>query len=190
MRQYIQYVLAHHPLCDNYRSHVYIIAGRKICRGCLCQYTGVIAGMIIPFIVILLDWWTGMTDIQIGVILYILITPSVFTGLLDTEKRKFKDVARFLLGVAFTWSFILLIVTSNNIVRLWILVNFIPGAIFFSYLRGRRNEKTCQQCTEISDRPYCSGLGDYSRALDVIYPENKQEMIIITSSLEMREIKE
>ena len=122
------YRISHHPLCDNFSEHVYLIRGQKVCRGCTMQYSGMIFAFL--FVIIgsfpIIDFWATWSDFQIGILLYFLIIPTLLTAFI-INNRKFKDVARFMLGMAFTIAFILFIFSPNFLVKAFILINFLPG---------------------------------------------------------------
>ncbi|MFX0123482.1 MAG: hypothetical protein ACFFAE_07555 [Candidatus Hodarchaeota archaeon] len=155
------YRISHHPFCSNFRDHVYEIRGNRVCRGCLMQYSGIIFSFAIIVIGYLLGLWTGLTEIQVGGILYALIIPTVITAFL-INNRKIKDMARFLLGTAFTLAFVLLFFTPDLLIKAWILVNFIPGYIYLNRRRAVKNDEVCNECEEFSKMPNCSGYQIYT----------------------------
>ncbi|MFW9997481.1 MAG: hypothetical protein ACFFD4_35905 [Candidatus Odinarchaeota archaeon] len=190
MREYFQYVIAHHPLCNHYGDHVYSIRGRKICRGCTCQYSGIVSGLVITLVGNYYSWWLTVTDFILGLILYAMIAPTVFFSLFNIKYHWIKDISRFMLGIAITWSFILFILTTSNLIRLWILINFLPGTVFFCYLRDKRNSEICMKCEEYSTKPYCSGLEAYVTAGDVKYDEETTEKMNVPIPLNLQQLKE
>lgn len=157
------YRLSHHPLCTNYSEHVYIIRGRKVCRGCLMQYSGMISSFIIVTMgnLPIFKWWTGLTEIQVGLVLYAMVIPTLITTFL-LDNREIKDVARFLLGASFTIAFIQLIFTPDFLIKGWILINFVPGYIYLNKTRSMKNSDICSACNEFNQMPYCSGYQVYS----------------------------
>ena len=155
------YRISHHPLCDHFKDHVYVIRGNKICRGCVMQYSGMIFSFISVSVGYFLGWWVGLTEIQIGFILYILVLPTILTAFL-VKNRKIKDIARFLLGASFSLAFILLIFTPDWLIKGWILLNFIPGYMYLNKRRAKKNNEVCSQCEEKEKIPNCSGYQIYA----------------------------
>ncbi|MFX1282848.1 MAG: hypothetical protein ACFFB5_04300 [Promethearchaeota archaeon] len=155
------YRISHHPFCDHFKDHIYIIRGTKVCRGCVMQYSGMIFTFIIISIGYLLGWWYGLTEIQVGLVLYALVFPTVLTAFL-IENRKIKDIARFLLGISFSLAFIQFIFTPNWLIKGWILLNFIPGYIYLNHRRAKSNNEVCNQCEENDKMPYCTGFQIYT----------------------------
>ncbi|MFX0085941.1 MAG: hypothetical protein ACFFAU_09715 [Candidatus Hodarchaeota archaeon] len=157
------YRLSHHPLCDNFHDHIYLLLDKKVCRGCVMQYSGI----FLSFTIIVLgnlpsfEWWKGLSEFQVGFVLYLLILPTIFTGFF-IRNRIAKDIARFLLGVSFTIAFVQLIFTPNWLIKGWILINFIPGYIYLNRRRTSKNGEVCESCNEYSKMPYCSGFQIYS----------------------------
>ena len=155
------YRISHHPFCSNFKDHVYNIYGKKVCRGCLMQYSGMTTSFIVIAFGHFLGWWTGLTEIQVGLVLYFLIFPTIITAFL-VNNRKIKDVARFLLGTSFTLAFTLLIFTPNWVIKGWILLHFIPGYIYLNRRRAEKNNEVCSQCVEYNKMPNCTGYQIYS----------------------------
>jgi uncharacterized membrane protein len=155
------YRISHHPLCTHFEHHVYQIRGKKICRGCAMQYLGMFCALFIMIIGYPMKWWYGLKEIQIGVLLYLLIIPTVLTAFL-IENRIIKDIARFLLGTSFSIAFVLLIFTPDWIIKIWILINFIPGYMYLNRRRIQKNEEVCLTCSEKDQFPYCSGYQIYA----------------------------
>ena len=157
------YRVSHHPLCDNFNDHVYLIRGHKVCRGCAMQYSG----MIIAFLLVIfgslpiIDVWASWNDFQIGILLYFLILPTLFTAFI-IENRKLKDIARFMLGMAFTFAFILFLFTPDLLVKGFIVINFLPGYIYLQKRREQKNVEICLECDEYKHSPYCSGYQIYA----------------------------
>ena len=157
------YRISHHPLCDNFREHVYHIRGRKVCRGCAMQYSGMIFAFALIFLGSLpvFNLWISMNEIDVGLILYFLIFPTILTAFF-IKNRKIKDIARFMLGMAFTIAFILLVFTPNLLIKIFIFINFLPGYIYLQKRRETKNNEICENCEEYESRPYCSGYQIYA----------------------------
>ncbi|MFX0172539.1 MAG: hypothetical protein ACFE9L_11515 [Candidatus Hodarchaeota archaeon] len=125
------------------------------------QYSGMIISFAIICIGTVIGLWKGYTEIQVGLILYFLITPTFFTAFI-INSRLLKDLARFLLGTSFTLAFFLLIFTPNWIIKGWILLNFIPGYIYLNKRRAKKNNEICSACQERHNIPFCSGYQVYT----------------------------
>ncbi|MHA1166186.1 MAG: hypothetical protein ACTSP4_11820 [Candidatus Hodarchaeales archaeon] len=162
------YRISHHPLCDEFHDHVYVIRGIKVCRGCVMQYSGMISALTV-LIIGFLAGWTGLTEIQYGVILYLLIIPTFVTAFV-LENRLFKDIARFLLGSSFTIALLLLVFTPDWLIKGWIVINFAPGYWYLNKRREKRNNEICRGCSDYSKIPDCPGyqiLADRERIFTV-----------------------
>ncbi len=155
------YRLSHHPFCDQFKDHIYVIKGKKYCRGCVMQYSGMIISFIVLSFGIFFGWLHIQSDIEVGFVLYVLILPTLITSFL-IENRKLKDTARFLLGVSFTLAFVQLVFTPDWVIKGWILLNFLPGYIYLNKKRGKNNNQTCGICPEKNDEPNCSGYQIYA----------------------------
>ena len=156
------YRTSHHPLCDNFIEHTYLIRGRKVCRGCAMQYSGMVLAFLLVILVSLpiINFWPEMSEFQIGVLLYFLIFPTILTAFV-IKNRIFKDFARLLLGVAFSLAFLLFLFTSNLFVKGFIFINFLPGYIYLQKCREHKNNEICKECNEYEHFPHCSGYQIY-----------------------------
>ncbi|MFX1536299.1 MAG: hypothetical protein ACFFDI_18945 [Promethearchaeota archaeon] len=125
------------------------------------QYSGMAFSFIVISLGYLLGWWVGLSEIQVGLVLYFLILPTIITAFF-VNNRKIKDVARFLLGTAFTLAFILLVFTPNWLIKGWILLHFIPGYIYLNRRRMIKNEEVCSNCIEYDKMPNCTGYQIYT----------------------------
>jgi hypothetical protein len=136
------------------------------------QYSGMIISFIIISLGFVFGWWPGLTDIQVGIVLYILIAPTLITSFF-VENRLLKDTARFLLGFSFSLAFVQLIFTPEWLVKGWILLNFIPGYIYLNRKRAEKNKQICDNCVEKDKEPNCSGYQIY----------NEREQIFLNQAL-------
>ncbi|MFQ5981091.1 MAG: hypothetical protein ACE5OZ_23365 [Candidatus Heimdallarchaeota archaeon] len=155
------YRLSHHPLCDNFSEHIYFIRGKKICRGCTMQYSGMAAALLIIGLGFVFGWWSGLTGWELAPILYFMIVPTFLTAFL-VKNRLMKDISRFLLGMAFTTAFVMLILDPDWLVKGIILIHFIPGYIYLKRRRSQQNEDICTHCVEYPTMPHCSGYQVYA----------------------------
>ena len=157
------YRLAHHPLCSKFEEHVYIIKGKKVCRGCLNLYSGMIFGLILaPIVVFVLhiNFWIAFIATNI---MFIFTPISAFLN----PPRWFKDVSRFLLGIAMIsagLSIILAVVALTQgmdwgafAVILITLFVYFSSRIYFTRFRDRKNEQVCRNCEQFY-HPRCDGM--------------------------------
>jgi hypothetical protein len=125
------------------------------------QYSGMITGIILLLLDFLVPFtFTKWSDFQFGLFLYILIFPTFITAFI-IKNRVLKDVARFMLGLAFMLAFFLLLITPNWFVKGFILLNFLPGYYYLQKRREIKNEEVCIECHEYKHRPYCNGYQIY-----------------------------
>jgi len=182
-RRLYPYRLAHHPLCSKFDDHVYIIKGKKVCRGCVNMYSGFLIGLILdPILVVFLniDFWIAFA-INWGLFLFTPI--SIFLNL----PRVIKDFSRFLLGFALVNS---VIIVALALVQM--IVDFKWGALavliitvlvyyfsrkYFTILRDKRNEDICKDCEQFY-HPRCEGMGPSS---DDSKPTPASDTVQVTS---------
>jgi len=157
------YRLAHHPLCSKFDDHVYIIKGKKVCRGCVMLYSGMIFGLILaPIVVFVLNisYWMSF----VAMFSMFIFTP--ISAFLEPP-RWFKDISRFLLGIAMIGaglSVILSIVTLTQGINWWAVAVFLTtialyfsSRFYFTRFRDRKNEQICRNCEQFYN-PRCDGM--------------------------------
>lgn len=157
------YRLAHHPLCSKFDSHVYTIRGKKVCRGCVNLYSGMIFGLILaPIVVFVLhiDFWIAFIATNV---LFIFTPISAFLE----PPRWFKDICRFMLGIAMISAGLSIILGIVAIIqgKLWgpliviliTLVVYISSRAYFTRFRNRKNEEVCRNCEQFYN-PRCDGM--------------------------------
>jgi hypothetical protein len=127
------------------------------------QYSGMIFAFLLIFIgsIPLINFWANWNEFQIGIILYLLIFPTILTALI-IKNRKLKDIARFMLGMAFSIAFVVFIFTPNLLIKGFIFINFLPGYIYLQKRRETKNMAICMECDEFEHSPYCSGYQIYA----------------------------
>ncbi len=121
------------------------------------QYLGIIFAFIVILANLLIFQEFNWSDFQIGILLYLLIFPTIITAFL-IENRLVKDIARFMLGVAFSIALTLVIFVDNWIVKGFILLNLLPGYYYLQKRREEKNEEICKVCNEYEHLPYCTGF--------------------------------
>lgn len=154
------YRISHHPLCDNFNDHVFIIRGKKVCRGCALFYPGVLLATIISTIGIFTGFWKTWTEIDYIISLYTLVIPTFLTTYL-IKIRKLKDISRFMLGIAYTLTLFIVILHPNWLLKVIVLIHIIPGNYIMNSKRSQKNNEVCDKCDEKEERPYCSGYKEY-----------------------------
>lgn len=125
------------------------------------QYLGMATAMLIIGLGFFLGLWTGLTEWDLVLVLYLLIVPTFLTAFL-IKNRIMKDISRFLLGTAFTTAFVALILMPDWLVKGIILAHFIPGYIYLNRKRSQKNETICTQCSEYTQIPHCPGYQVYA----------------------------
>lgn len=177
------YRLAHHPLCSKFDDHVYIIKGKKVCRGCVNMYSGFLVGLIVdPILVVFLNinFWIAFA-INWGLFLFTPI--SIFLKL----PRVIKDFSRFLLGFALVNSVITVVLSLVQMIE-----DFKWGALavliittlvyyfsrkYFTILRDKRNEEVCRNCEQFY-HPRCEGMSSFP---DASKPTPTSDKLQVTS---------
>jgi hypothetical protein len=142
---------------------MYVIKGKKVCRGCVNLYSGMIFGLILaPIVVFVLNinFWIAFISTNV----MFMFTP--ISAFLEPP-RWFKDISRFLLGIAMIsagLSVILAIVTITTGMNWWafavILITlsiYFGSRVYFTRFRDKKNEQVCRNCEQFY-HPRCEGM--------------------------------
>ena len=157
------YRLAHHPLCKEFEDHVYTINGKKVCRGCVNFYVGILLGIILaPIVVFVLkiNYWMAFISTNI---LFIFTPLSVILN----PPRIIKDICRLFLGMAMTSALLTIILSIVElffgfkilpiVFGLLTIIIYIISKRYFTRLRMKKNESICRSCEQFY-LPRCDGM--------------------------------
>jgi len=136
---------AHHPHCDRHYNHLLWFFGHPLCLGCTCMYSGIFFG--IPFA--LLVQWSSITFIHWLFFHLFLLIPTFLQPWI--QKKLFKMVARFLLGISISSYLISGLFLIEPPIFIWIFRVLI--VIFFAlthrlllFVRNRYTYSPCDDC--------------------------------------------
>ncbi|MHA1112642.1 MAG: hypothetical protein ACTSRE_16225 [Promethearchaeota archaeon] len=152
------YLVSHHPNCEKYEEHVFIISGKKFCIGCFIGYPAAIAGIGISFPLV----FFGVINVWIILIIGILFSLATLLSLTQfTKKRARKILQKMLIGMGSGF-----IITS-----LWIFMGFawyfkifvIWGTIIvlnipISVMHYKTHNKICKKCEWKNNWNECPGF--------------------------------
>jgi hypothetical protein len=161
-------LLAHHPDCEEYDSHVFKIGKVRLCRGCFLSYPFAYA---IPLIFIFWQaandfflakalWFHNLLWFAIGFILLTIIT--FFTRRFS---KIINDLYKVVRGSLLGFLFIVVIGeirTPNWYLSLISGVIILGGLFYLSVKRGKDMEKTCNECEWGANFYSCPGWKDLS----------------------------
>lgn len=149
-------VLSHHPLCGRFEEHVYVLRGRKVCRGCVTVYPVAMTVLIILLI---------FRPLQYDA----LFTLSVFTFILNLgrflARRSVVTDMLFnsLLGISLA-AIVSSALTAPAGDRTTIAAIAVLVFIAFNLFKGYRMFSTCRCCPSSRQFPKC--------AVNPLVPEN------------------
>jgi hypothetical protein len=164
----LELLLAHHPNCEEFESHVFKIGKLRLCRGCFLSYPLAYALPLIfifwqaahDFFLAKALWFHNLLWFAIGFILLTIITYFTrrFSKIInDLYKITRGALLGFLLIVA-----IAEIRTPNWYLSLISGVMILGGLFYLSMKRGKDMEKTCNECEWGADFYSCPGWKDLS----------------------------
>lgn len=153
----LRYAFSHHPLCSQFRDHVYNVKGFWVCKGCGVTYPTSIFSFIIAFLIGLkLTIAVELT----ALLLFISLTISLLDLLLEIGMIK-----RIVLGL-FSGMFFFSLISYGD------LVIFLQGILMFylilmplTFLRYYRMKKICNECKYKGNWNECEGFLDLRREL-------------------------
>ncbi len=157
LKKYLPFLLAHHPLCDKFDSHVIKIGKYKYCIGCLFGNSAGLISLILLFVLrnygVLPEW----NFFRLGLIFMLSYLLSIL-GL--TKYRSIKILSKIFIGIGF--SFILFSIWTLNY-PIWVIL---LGTAFISYTcmlpinikRVWEINKICRSCEYKNEKEECLGF--------------------------------
>ncbi len=169
----IQLLLAHHPDCETFESHVFKIGKLRLCRGCTLSYPPAYALLLIfifwqaaqDFFLSKALWIHNLLWFTIGFVMLIIIT--YFTRRFS---KIINDLYKVIRGSLFGFLFIVVIGevrTPNWYLSIIAGVIILGGLFYLSFRRGKEMEKTCNECEWEAQFHVCPGWKNLSDTFDL-----------------------
>ena len=141
-------VLSHHPLCGRFDDHVFVLRGRKVCRGCATAYPVAIVALLT-----LMAVWPLPYD---GLFFLSVVAFILNLGRFLVRRRIMTDILfNSLLGVSLA-AVIASALTAPSGERTVIAAVAVFVFIAFNLLKGYRMFSTCRRCPSSPRFPDCS----------------------------------
>lgn len=161
------YRLAHHPTCESFSEHFYRLFRKKVCRGCVMMYSGLITSIIFLPLANLFIW--GSDAMFNFYLVYIFFIPTIYSAKYKPH-RMLRDVFRFFLGFTYTQAVISIYFSFSQ--GFWwagilVILTYLSGSTILSREREKSNNRVCQECPELNN-PHCSGLRDYTQRKNIL----------------------
>ncbi|HUU78686.1 MAG TPA: hypothetical protein VMX55_10090 [candidate division Zixibacteria bacterium] len=160
----IHLMLAHHPACEVYDSHVFKIGSLRLCKGCFLSYPPLYATLLIFIFWDAARIFYQNSGFLIPNIWWFVISFGILTigGYLIGKISLFiKDLSKFGRGA---WAGALVIVILLNEIhwgfKIGAAVILIVGMVFLSLYRGKDMERTCNECEWKAQFDLCPGWRD------------------------------
>ncbi len=159
---------AHHPLCETFSNHVFIIRGRKLCRGCTMFYPSLVIGTILSLIFGIFQ----LPTILLAALMTALLLPTM-VSLIISLPRPIRDANKAILGLDSGIGVTVVLLHPVIIVKVIVLLVAIPSAVILEKVRKNRDLKTCKICPEYQQRMSleCSGfkvVGNRVKIVDLV----------------------
>lgn len=175
----IHLMLAHHPACEVYDSHVFKIGNLRLCKGCFLSYPPLYATLLIfifwdaarifyqnsGFLISNIWWFViGFGILAVGG--YLIGKFSLFI----------KDLSKFGRG-AWAGSLVIVILLKEIHwgLKIGAAVILIGGMVFLSLYRGKDMEKTCNECEWNAQFDLCPGWRDVIQQFNGIVQTSETE---------------
>ncbi len=175
----------HHPLCDNFTSHVFVIRGHKLCRGCTMFYPSLAVSIILSFLLGIYQW----DAIPLGIMMTVLLIPTILSFFFSFP-RPVRDINKSILGLDSGVGVIVVLFHPQLWVKVVVIMVAIPSIVILEKIRGQRDLATCKKCPEYSRRKdlECSGfnvVGNRIKVADImvqsVIPDPLQNTSTVTS---------
>ena len=144
--------LAHHPLCNKFKNHVFVIGSLFLCVGCTSLLLGFISFTILFFI---------LQDIFLArpLILASVATAGVFIALVQVLLRPsnkwIKALFRIALGIGLGSFTGLIVLVPNWGLKIGLFLFLLPGVYLYNILRGLSPYIECERCSVKFIEPSC-----------------------------------
>lgn len=141
-------VISHHPLCGRFDEHVFVLKGRRVCRGCITAYPVAIVSLLALLALRPLPYDTLFIFSVAVFILNLgrfLARRSIVTDILFNS----------LLGISLA-AIIMSALTAPSGERIVIAAIAVFVFIMFNLIKGYRMFSTCRRCPSSSQFPNCS----------------------------------
>jgi len=156
LREKSDYLLSHHPICDEFDDDYYHVGDKRLCVGCFTAYPIAISIIIL--------WRLGFIRIEtyLAFLMGLLIGSLQFLSLTRVSEIKIGKISiKVLLGIGIGFFTIGIFSLSQPLI-LRVLLFFICMNIagFFSFLRMKKIKKTCEECKYEKDWDNCPGFDE------------------------------
>jgi hypothetical protein len=149
LKGFVKLSLAHHPLCEHFRSHTLQIGGINLCLGCSGFYGGILIGIL----VIVISWnLTRIEWFSLVVISTVMLLTTIFRLMnipfFSTKRKSLRLLFRLLLGFGVAIGLVSLVIVPNVLIG---LIQFLLGmglylGIGINRIRSKDMWIECQDC--------------------------------------------
>jgi hypothetical protein len=187
----IRILLAHHPYCEKYESHVFKIGPVRLCRGCWLSYPPAYATVIIYlawvearlFLQSKALWVENLWWFVIGFAIL-----AIFGRIIGQYSLFVKDLSKFGRG-AFAGFLVVVLLDQPWYFKIGAAILLLGGLTYLSIQRARDMEKTCQECEWHNNYSVCPGFKDFNNNFrEILYPD--EPLYVQNNSYEERSKKE
>lgn len=179
--------LSHHPLCDNFSNHVFVIRGKKFCRGCTMFYPSLVLGGLVAFVL----QFHLLPTITLGIVMTVLLLPTVVAQLFKLP-RPMRDVSKAILGMDSGLGILVITFHPDLWARIAVILVAVPMIMIVETVRQKRDFNTCQRCPEFPNRLtyQCSGLkmvGNRMKIADLVLEQEEiPDLLAVNTDHKMR----
>lgn len=161
----ISLLLAHHPSCETFDSHVFKIGKVRLCKGCALSYPPAYGIPIVFIAWIRARNFIIFSNFYIQNIWWFVIGTGILaigTHLLKPYSKFINDFAKFTRGVWAGFLILSILVISPWYYKLIPLAITAVGLMLITLKRQKDMTKTCNECEWQSDYENCPGWKDFS----------------------------
>lgn len=149
LKGFVKFSLAHHPVCEHFRSHTLQIGGIYLCLGCSGFYGGISIGILVIVIawnLFRLEW------LSLVVISTVMFLPTILRLMnipfFSTTRKPLRLLFRLLLGFGVAIGLISIVIAPNVLIG---LTQFLLGmglylGIGINRIRSKDMWLECQDC--------------------------------------------
>ena len=136
--------LAHHPLCENYRNHIFKIGSLYLCVGCTSIITAFIVYTILFFTIP--SVFQGYPMIN-GIVAAIGVGISLLQFVIRPSNKIIKILFRFSLGLAVSAYIGIIVLIQQWGIKIGLFSMLFVGVILYNSLRREYALEECEKCS-------------------------------------------
>ena len=151
----LNYLLSHHPECEEYSSHTWKIGSFHFCKSCTGSFF--IINIAIVFFLLFPESSHVFTDANSDLLLLLGLTPIVILYLIGVNNELIRNISRIVFIIFALILMVSFIFVESLVFKVLFLLWMIIGLILIYRRRKTKMIKICQDCAYNDMASFCPG---------------------------------